>query len=189
MLTLSPPLIAAEALDDVAAYLRLSGDDELTLLSGLLGTALIQCEAFCGSVLLRRAGTQDVRITGTWQMLGSTPLRSISRVSGLNAAGEPTLIAASGYAIDIDECGGGWLRIHDGGGAIRARVSFEAGIAEQWGDIASPLRQGMLRLVAHLHAHRDRADDAGPPPAVAALWRSFRRLRLAGTISSGRISA
>lgn len=180
MLTLSPPLIAAEALDDVAAYLRLSGDDELTLLSGLLATALIQCEAFCGSVLLRRAGSEDVRITGTWQMLNAVPLRSISGVSGLNAAGEPTLIAASGYAIDIDECGGGWLRIQDGGGATRARVSFEAGSAEQWGDIPAPLRQGMLRLVAHLHGHRDRADDAGPPPAVAALWRSFRRLRLAG---------
>lgn len=184
MLTISPPLIAAEALDDVAAYLRLSGDDELTLLSGLLSTALLQCEAFCGSVLLRRAGTEDVRITGTWQMLNAVPLRSISGVSGLNAAGEPTLIAANGYAIDIDECGGGWLRVQDGGGATRARINFEAGSAEQWGDIAAPLRQGMLRLVAHLHGHRDRADDAGPPPAVAALWRSFRRLRLTGRISA-----
>ena len=184
MLTLSPPLIAAEALDDVAAYLRLSGDDELTLLSGMLATALIQCEAFCGSVLLRRAGTEDVRITGTWQTIKAAPLRSISGVSGLNALGEPTLIAASGYAIDIDECGGGWLRIHDGGGATRARVSFEAGSAEQWGDIPAPLRQGMLRLVAHLHGHRDRAGDAGPPPAVAALWRSFRQLRLAGRVSA-----
>ena len=189
MLTLSPPLIAAEALDDVAAYLRLSGDDELTLLSGLLATALIQCEAFCGSVLLRRAGTEDVRITGTWQTIKASSLRSISGVSGLNSSGEPTLIAASGYAIDIDECGGGWLRIQDGGGQNgigfpRARVSFEAGSAEQWGDIPAPLRQGMLRLVAHLHGHRDRADDAGPPPAVAALWRSFRRLRLTGRISA-----
>lgn len=184
MLTLSPPLIAAEALDDVAAYLRLSGDDELTLLSGLLSTALPQCEAFCGSVLLRRAGTEDVRITGTWQMLSSQPLRSISGVAGLNMAGEPTPIAAAGYAIDIDECGTGWLRIHDSGGVTRARVSFEAGSAAQWSDIPAPLRQGMLRLVAHLHTHRDGADDAGPPAAVAALWRSFRRMRLAGRISA-----
>jgi uncharacterized phiE125 gp8 family phage protein len=180
MLTLSPPLIAAEALDDVAAYLRLSGDDELTLIAGLLGTALLQCEAFCGTVLLRRAGTEDLRITGTWQTIKAAPLRSISGVSGLSATGVPTPIPASGYAIDIDENGTGWLRIHDGGGAIRARVSFEAGSAERWGDIAAPLRQGMLRLVAHLHNNRDGADDAGPPAAVAALWRSFRRLRLSG---------
>jgi uncharacterized phiE125 gp8 family phage protein len=192
MLTLSPPLIAAEALDDVAAYLRLSGDDELSLLAGLLGTALLQCEAFCGTLLLRRAGTEDVRISGNWQMLGATPLRSISGVSGLTMAGDAVPIAASGYAIDIDEAGTGWLRIHDGGapqnvhGIARARVSFEAGSAAQWGDIPAPLRQGMLRLVAHLHAHRDREGDAGPPPAVAMLWRSYRRLRLSGGTSSGR---
>jgi uncharacterized phiE125 gp8 family phage protein len=190
MLTLSPPLIAAEALDDVAAYLRLSGDDELTLLAGLLGTALLQCEAFCGTILLRRAGTEDLRITGTWQMIKATPLRSISAVSGLSAAGASTLIPASSYAIDIDENGTGWLRIHDGGGAQidsgvwRARVSFEAGSADRWGDIPAPLRQGMLRLVAHLHRHRDGGDDAGPPAAVAALWRSFRQLRLAGRTSA-----
>ena len=87
MLTLSPPLIAAEALDDVAAYLRLSGDDELTLIAGLLSTALLQCEAFCGTVLLRRTGTEDVRISGTWQTVKATPLRSISAVSGLSASG------------------------------------------------------------------------------------------------------
>jgi uncharacterized phiE125 gp8 family phage protein len=184
MLTLSPPLIAAEALDDVAAYLRLSGDDELTLISGLLGTALLQCEAFCGSVLLRRAGIEDLRITGTWQTIKATPLRSISGVSGLNPAGELMPIVAAGYAIDIDESGTGWLRIHDGGGVTRARVSFEAGVADCWENIAAPLRQGMLRLVAHLHTNRDRADDAGPPAAVAALWRSFRRLRLSGRMSA-----
>ena len=180
MFTLSPPLIAAEAFDDAAAYLRLSGDEELTLIAGLLSTALLQCEAFCGTTLLRRAGAEDVRISGTWQMLGATPLRSISGVSGLNAAGEAIPIAASGYAIDIDEAGTGWLRVHDGGGAALVRVSFEAGSAQTWGDIPPPLRQGMLRLVAHLYSNRDSASDAGPPPAVTMLWRAFRRLRLAG---------
>jgi uncharacterized phiE125 gp8 family phage protein len=184
MFTLSPPLIAAEALDDAAAYLRLSGDDELTLIAALLSTALLQCEAFCGTVLLRRAGTEDVRISGTWQTIKATPLRSISAVSGLSASGATVAIPASSYAIDIDECGTGWLRIHDGAGATRARVSFEAGSADRWGDISAPLRQGMLRLVAHMHGHRDSGDDAGPPPAVAALWRSFRQLRLAGRQSA-----
>lgn len=184
MFTLSPPLIAAEALDDAVAYLRLSGDEELTLIAGLLGTALIQCEAFCGSVLLRRAGTQELRISGTWQMLDATPLRSISAVSGLTDTGEAIPIPANGYAIDIDEAGTGWLRIHDGGGVTRVRVSFEAGSAQGWSDIPSPLRQGMLRFAAHLHGNRDGAGDAGPPPAVTVLWRAFRRMRLVGRRSA-----
>jgi uncharacterized phiE125 gp8 family phage protein len=179
MLTLSLPLIAAEALDDAGAYLRLSGDEELPLIAGLLESALLQCEAFCDTVLLRRAGTEDLRVTGTWQTIRATPLRSISAVSALNSAGEANPIPTSGYAIDIDEAGTGWLRIH-GVATLRARVVFEAGSAERWGDIPAPLRQGMLRLVAHLHTNRDDANDSGPPLAVAALWRSFRRLRLSG---------
>lgn len=39
-----------------------------------------------------------------------------------------------------------------------------------------PLRQGIVRLVAHMHLHRD--GDQSPPAAVAALWRPWRRMRL-----------
>jgi len=30
-----------------------------------------------------------------------------------------------------------------------------------------------------MFAHRDAPDDAGPPAVVAALWRPWRRMRLA----------
>ncbi len=45
--------------------------------------------------------------------------------------------------------------------------------------VPAPLRQGVVRLAGHLHAHRDETDAAGPPAAVTALWRPFRRMRLA----------
>jgi uncharacterized phiE125 gp8 family phage protein len=37
----------------------------------------------------------------------------------------------------------------------------------------------IVRLVAHLFTHRDAADAGPPPAAVAAMWRPWRRLRLA----------
>jgi uncharacterized phiE125 gp8 family phage protein len=40
------------------------------------------------------------------------------------------------------------------------------------------LRHGIVRLAAHLYSHRDEAEQAGPPAAVTALWRPWRRLRL-----------
>ena len=44
--------------------------------------------------------------------------------------------------------------------------------------IPEPIRQGVLRLVAHLFAARD--DGGGEmPAAVTALWRPYRRMRLA----------
>ena len=180
MLTLSTPVVAAEALDDAAAYLRLSSDDELTLIAGLIGTALLQCEAFCGQILLRRAGSETLRITGAWQMLSPIPLRSLTGVIGINGAGAEIPISATNYAIDIDESGIGWIRVSGVSDAKRARVNFEAGLASSWGDVPAPLRQGMLRLVAHLHASRDSVTDTGPPTAVAALWRPYRRMRLSG---------
>ena len=60
----------------------------------------------------------------------------------------------------------------------RIAVAYRAGLAADWPSLPEALRQGAVRLVAHLHAHRDAGDDAGPPAAVAALWRPYRRMRL-----------
>ena len=65
-----------------------------------------------------------------------------------------------------------------------ARVATQGGppvgLAADWNGIPEPLRQGIIRLVAHLYTHRDFADAGPPPTAVAALWRPWRRLRLGG---------
>jgi uncharacterized phiE125 gp8 family phage protein len=178
MYTLSSPIVTAEAVDDTAAYLRLSNDEELTLIAALLSTAILQCESFCGQILLRRTGVEDVRATGTWQLLGTQPIRSISSVTSVDLGGVQSPIPAAHYAIDIDDSGAGWVRVNTPGILTRIRINFEAGIADGWADLPAPLRQGMIRLVAHLHASRDSVTDAGPPAIVAALWRPHRRMRL-----------
>jgi hypothetical protein len=43
--------------------------------------------------------------------------------------------------------------------------------------VPEPLRQGIVRLAAHLYAARGEV-EAVPPAAVAALWRPWRRVRL-----------
>jgi hypothetical protein len=45
--------------------------------------------------------------------------------------------------------------------------------------VPEPLRQGIVRLTAHLFNARD-GGGGDPPAAVTALWRPFRRIRLAG---------
>ena len=54
-------------------------------------------------------------------------------------------------------------------------------MATDWNGIPEPLRQGIIRLAAHLFTHRDAADAGPPPTAVAALWRPWRRLRMGGS--------
>ena len=92
------------------------------------------------------------------------------------ADGAAFALAADAYAIDIDAGGQGWLRVLAPGAAGRARVTYQAGLAADWAGVPAPLAQGVVLLAAHLFS-----GAAGEPPAaVTALWRPWRRLRLAG---------
>jgi hypothetical protein len=51
-------------------------------------------------------------------------------------------------------------------------------MADDENGVPEPIRQGVLRLVAHMFTDRD-GDGGEPPAAVTALWRPYRRLRLA----------
>ena len=65
----------------------------------------------------------------------------------------------------------------------RMLVAYEAGLAANWEGLPLPLRSGVLRLAAHLHAGRNGSDP--PPAAVSALWRPFRRMAIGGL--AGRV--
>ena len=51
-------------------------------------------------------------------------------------------------------------------------------IADDWADVAPPLKEGIIRFAAHLYADRGATALREPPAAVAALWRPWRELRL-----------
>jgi uncharacterized phiE125 gp8 family phage protein len=174
------PTAIGAALPDAKAFLRLAGDDEDALLLRLLATAADLCERFTGLALFL-ADRAAVLPGGTpgWQRLPATPVAAITAVATLDPAGTPTPLPVAAYAVDIDATGAGWVRILPLVRHTRARIDYRAGLAADWASLPDPLAQGVLRLTAHLHAHRDAADDAGPPAAVTALWRPFRRMRLA----------
>lgn len=165
-------------LDGAKAYLRIEGTDEDALIGGLIATATSYCEQFTGQVLVARTVTETIAASGMWCRLRATPVRAITAVQGLPLAGMPFALPVDAYAVDIDAAGDGWVRVARSAGASRSIVTLTAGMAADAGTLPEPLGQGILRLVAHLHAHRDARDDEGPPAAVAALWRPWRRMRL-----------
>ncbi len=179
MRSLDPVMPPDEAVAEARAYLRIDHEDEDALLASLIATALRQCEAFCALVLLRRGFSERLNASGNWQRLFVTPVASVTGVTGIPAEGASFPLAVEAYAVDIDNAGDGWIRVTMPGAAGRILVAGQAGIAGDWGAIPEALRQGVLRLVSHLYAVRDSADDPGPPAAVAALWRPWRRMRLA----------
>jgi len=176
--------ISAEAaampisLAELKAFLRVTLSDEDALLAGMARGAADICEAFTGRALIDRAVDEVLDASAAWTRLGAAPVRSIEGVAALDEAGDATPLAATAYAMDVDAAGDGWVRILDASGAKRVRVSYRAGMAADPNGLPEALRHGILRLAAHLYARRDQAEEGGPPAAVTALWRPWRRLRL-----------
>ncbi len=169
---------APVALEEVKAFLRIEHSAEDALIAGLVRSAAGACEAFTGLALVEREAAQILTASAAWQRLALGPVRAITGVAALTDGGAETALAAADYAIDIDAAGDGWVRLLRLGEAKRARVRFTAGMSADWNGVPEPLRHGIVRLAAHLYLERG-AGTAVPPAAVAALWRPWRRLRVA----------
>jgi len=165
-------------LAEVKAFLSISVGDEDALLAGLARGAADMCEAFTGRALVEREVTELLAARTAWTRLGAAPVRAILGVEAVAEDGEATALAAQAFAVDIDAAGDGWVRLLGGIEEKRLRISYRAGMATDPNGVPEALRHGIVRLAAHLYTHRDRPEGAGPPAAVTALWRPWRRLRL-----------
>ena len=160
------------------AYLRIghAEDDSPTQEAALAAFNL--CEAFIGQLLIARNCTEIIEASGTWVRLRRSPVAAITAVDQILEEGTPSPLAADLYAMDIDVTGDGWVRVAGNGVFKRARVHYRAGLAADWESAPAGLRQGVVRLAAHLFAQRDAGAASAPPAAVTALWRPWRRVRL-----------
>lgn len=174
-LTSSPePLVS---LAEVRAFLRLDENVEEALLAGLVRAASGICEAFLNQVILRRPFTEVIGASSEWQALRIQPVQAIEGVRSIGSDGSLRDLPPESFAISLDVDGRGWVRVNDAG-FDRLLVSGVAGFADVVSDVPEPIRQGVLRLVAHLFTFRD-GPGGEPPAAVTALWRPYRRMRLA----------
>ena len=175
MTGLAQPIVT---MSEAQAYVRIETGEEEALLAGLIRTASALCEAFISQVVVARDFEIDLPSSGQWERIPITPVRSIANASSVDQQGTATPLASGSYTMDIDFAGDGWVRLGQANGSSRLRVSGRAGMADDENGVPEPIRQGVLRLVAHLFTSRD--DQGGEPPAaVTALWRPYRRMRLA----------
>lgn len=189
MIREEPIACGPAALADAKAFMRIDGTAEDAVLTQMIESACGVCEAFIGRMLVARGVTETVAASGAWTRLGRTPVISVASVSetigvsetvGVSESVGGVAVALVGADIDIDADGDGWVR-HGGtfvAAGLRMSVTYRAGMAVDWVGVPVALRGGIVRLAAHLYAHRDARGDAGgsPPAAVAALWRPFRRV-------------
>ena len=167
-----------DMLDEAKAYLRLESGEDDAPLGAIILAAISHAERFTAQLLVRR-GVREIRsVSSFWQRLTATPVIAITSVTGIPAEGATFTVPVTGYSTEIDSHGEGHFRVTQAGSAGRVEVAYQAGLADSWAELPEALRLGILRLVGHLYANRDAADDNGPPAAVIALLRPWRRVRL-----------
>lgn len=174
----APAELPAAAIDELKQWLAIRSAAEDAALAGLLRAALETCEAFTGAMPLACGCEEVLPAAGDWQALATAPVIAITSVAALLPEGARYPLAPEAYAIDIAADGRGAVRTGRQGDAARLAVGFTAGLAPSWPLLPEGLRHGIVRLAAHHWRMRDAGGEEGPPAAVAALWRPWRRVRL-----------
>lgn len=177
--TIEPAVLAATALDELKQWLAISTLHEDGLLVGLLRASVEMCEGFTGTMPLESLSEEILAASRDWQCLGVRPVQAITGVEAIPDSGARFALPSEAYAIDLGDDGSGMVRLTRAIGASRIAVRFTAGLAAGWADLPQSLRHGIVRLAAHHYRERDGAPAMSPPAAVAALWRPWRRMRLA----------
>ena len=163
---LSPPPNAAVSLEAAKAFLRVDHPDEDALILDLIDTATLQIEARCGVSLITRAQRLMKQSAGSGVYLNRYPVQSIEAVTqNDDALPIEANLRARPVLVRTDAAG-------------PTTVDFTAGYGAESSDIPTPLRQGVLLLLAHLYEFRARDAPPGFPMMVDALTQPYRGIRL-----------
>ena len=177
----APPAVASAALSELKAWLGITRTADDAELAALMRAAFDVCEGFTGAMPLQSGCEEVLAASGEWQRLSARPVKAITALAALDLAGTRTALAGTDYELDIDAEGCGRVRLRRPIDQSRVVATYTAGIALDWTGLPEALRQGVIRLAAHQHRARDDEKKAMalPPAAIAALWRPWRRMRLA----------
>lgn len=162
---------------EAKAVLRIAHAEDDAAIAAVVRAATEMCEAYVGGPLIDREVHDDVAANGRWQLLPQGPVTQVRRIEWIAIDGSLSEVPLMSAAIDVDAGGVGKVRIAPPAVSGRVRVTYRAGLAFDWNGVPEAIRQGVVRLAAHLFLASE-APVAAVPAAVTALWRPWRKLRL-----------
>lgn len=183
----SPPAIEPLTLAEAKAHLRVGHAGEDALIGTLIVAARWQVEAATGLRLIEQGWSV---LADNWPGAGTfeLPVAPLIAVGELNVYGEDDIAAAidpAHYVVDrysrpprlVLRPDRVWVR--PGRIANGIEITLTAGFGSAAGDVPVPLREAMLKLVAHWFAFRgDEQENRSVPASVSALLAPFRDMRL-----------
>lgn len=166
----APP---AAALAELKAHLRLEDGVEDALLASWLRAATETVELELGQLLIER-GVEQVSIQRRGGVkLTLAPVRELQRVDVKDEAGAWQPVAAGRFSLKSAV-----VLLSGVADGSEVRLCYRAGIGADWNGLPEMVRQAVVRLAAHFHAHRDSAAAPGIPPAVRQLLAPLRDRRI-----------
>ena len=177
----APAVLPTAALAELKQWLGVTTAQDDEQLGALLRTALDICADFTGMMPLACTCEETIPARREWHELATRPVTRLVAVETLVADGSRSALGSSDYDWSVTSDQGGRLWVRGFGGCVgRVVVTVMAGLATDWDELPAALRHGLIRLAAHQFRTRDNPAAAPLPPAsVAALWRPWRRMRLA----------
>jgi len=172
--------VPGTALAELKQWLGITTSADDAPLETLLAASLAVCEGFTGSMPVESGCEEVLPASACWQPLSTMPVQAITAAEGIAPDGARFELAPEQWEAELYAGGSGQVRMPDPGAAHAIAVRFTAGLAADWDALPDALRHGLIRLAAHQHRERETSGAAPLPPAsVAALWRPWRRVRLA----------
>ncbi len=176
----TPASLSAAALAALKDWLGITIAADDAQLANLLRAALDVCADFTGLIPLACEAEEVLPLTGGWRVLATRPVLAISAVQGIALDGTRADLSLGAYDSEVLADGGARVRVYGSSVLTRFAVQFSAGLAPDWEHLPEALRHGVMRLAAHQYRTRETPGaEPLPPASVAALWRPWRRMRLA----------
>ncbi len=170
--------LGGAALDDLKAWLGITRPNEDKMLVDLLRTSSAMCEAFIGQSPVEVTLEESLPVEAARSRMASRPVQTIMSIEALSDDGTRSTVDTDRYSIEVDGSGSAWVTIKSSLDARAIIVRATCGLAQDWNDVPSSLRHGIIRLAAYYYRDRDHEGTLEPPASVSALWRPWRDISL-----------
>ncbi len=186
---IDPPAIEPVTLAEAKAHLRLTGTDDDDYVAAMITAARIQVESATRRVLVDqtwRIYRDDWPIDGRIE-LSVAPVKSVAAVTVYDAEGDPTVLAPTGWILDIASQPARLAFTgaipHPGRPINGIEIDVVAGYGASGLEVPQPLRLAVMTLVARWYEDREGLAYGIVPSRVAAAFEAlvapFRVMRLA----------
>ena len=190
LVSLAGPLLEPVLLSDIKIHLRVSDNDEDTLITSLIAAARVHVEHLLSRKMITQSWSLylDVWPENDTIILPLNPVQSISDIRLYDAQDNVSVVNPADYYVDVsgDPARIIWLgsgaRPRGGRIANGIEVRFNCGYGDNPGDVPEPLRQAITLLVTHWYERREPVEVGEQmlpvPMMIASLLSPYRSMRI-----------